>query len=101
MSGKRVAGMVTPSAASVDVPAGSRTRADNRRSQKRGRRKALKIVGIGTATVLVVAGTGAGYLYFHLAGNIKSAPSTRAATRPRRWGSRSRTPSAGPRTTCC
>ena len=73
MSGKRAAGAVRPPAAPEDALAGPFTRAEIRRSQKRGRKRALKVVGISTAAVLVVCGGGAGYLYFHLAGNIKSA----------------------------
>jgi len=73
MSGKRAAGAVPQPAVSADALSGQFTRAEMRRAQKRGRRKALKIVGIGTAAVLVVAGSGVGYLYVHLAGNIKTA----------------------------
>ncbi|QMU74217.1 LCP family protein [Streptacidiphilus sp. P02-A3a] len=45
-----------------------------RKAQKRGHKKVLKIVGLSTAGVLVVGGAGAGYIYYHLAGNIKSDP---------------------------
>jgi LCP family protein required for cell wall assembly len=73
MSGKRAAGAVGRPVQPVDDPAGSASRAELRRSQKRGRRKGLKIVGLITAGILVVVCSGATYLYFHLAGNIKTA----------------------------
>ncbi len=73
MSGKRAAGAVRPPVAPENSLTGQLTRAEIRRSQKRGRKRALKVVGISTAALLVVCGGGAGYLYFHLAGNIKSA----------------------------
>ncbi|MER6060683.1 LCP family protein [Streptomyces sp. NPDC001792] len=42
------------------------------RSGKRRRRKALRVVAWTAAGVVVLAGTGAGYVYFKLNGNIKS-----------------------------
>ena len=73
MSGKRAAGSAVRPAVSVDGSAGPSSRADMRRAQKRGRRKVLKIVSLSAAGILVVAVGGTAYLYFHLAGNIKSA----------------------------
>ncbi len=74
MSGKRAAGSGSALASPVDGDTAPSSRAQLRKAQKRGRKKVLKIVGLSTAGVLVVAGGGAGYLYYHLAGNIKSAP---------------------------
>ena len=73
MSGKRAAGSVVRPAAPVDGPAVPSTRADMRRAKKRGRRKAVKITAFTAAGILVLGCGGVGYLYFHLAGNIKSA----------------------------
>ncbi|MBC3842793.1 hypothetical protein GXW82_29255 [Streptacidiphilus sp. 4-A2] len=72
-------------------------RSAQRRSRQRRRRKGLKIAGFSIAGVLAVATAGAGYLYVHLNGNIKTRPSTPATTRPPRSAWRSRTPSAARR----
>ncbi|MFF7447159.1 MULTISPECIES: LCP family protein [unclassified Streptomyces] len=52
--------------------AGPRRRAKGRRRRTRGKRKGLLIAAWTAAGIVVVGGTGAGYLYFTLNGNIKS-----------------------------
>ncbi|MDQ0959126.1 MULTISPECIES: LCP family protein [unclassified Streptomyces] len=47
-------------------------RGPRHRKQRAGRRKGLLIAAWSAAGVLVLGGTGAGYLYFELNGNIKS-----------------------------
>jgi LCP family protein required for cell wall assembly len=51
---------------------GPRRRAKGRRRKTRGRRKGLLIATWTAAGIVVLGGTGAGYLYFKLNGNIKS-----------------------------
>ncbi|MEU9911321.1 LCP family protein [Streptomyces sp. NPDC051001] len=51
---------------------GPRHRAKGRRRGTRGRRKGLLIATWTAAGIVVLGGTGAGYLYFKLNGNIKS-----------------------------
>ncbi|WP_367320779.1 LCP family protein [Streptomyces sp. HUAS ZL42] len=51
---------------------GPRHRAKGRRRKPRDRRKGLMITAWTAAGVLVLGGTGAGYVYFKLNGNIKS-----------------------------
>ncbi|MFF4274998.1 LCP family protein [Streptomyces sp. NPDC001536] len=51
---------------------GPRHRAKGRRRKTRGKRKGLMIAAWTTAGIVVLGGTGAGYLYFKLNGNIKS-----------------------------
>ena len=55
------------------IPAQRGGRAELRRSRRGGRRRILKIAGLSTAGVVLVAGGGVGYLYMHLAGNIKTS----------------------------
>ncbi|MEV0641891.1 LCP family protein [Streptomyces sp. NPDC050619] len=52
--------------------AGPRHRAKGRRRKPRGRRKGLLIMAWTAAGIVVLGGTGAGYVYFKLNGNIKS-----------------------------
>lgn len=52
--------------------AGPRHRAKGQRRKPRGRRKGLLITAWTAAGIVVLGGTGAGYLYFKLNGNIKS-----------------------------
>jgi LCP family protein required for cell wall assembly len=52
---------------------GGLSRSSQRRSRQQRRRKMMKIIGMSTAGVLVVAGAGMGYVYVHLSGNIKSS----------------------------
>ncbi|MEU6378526.1 LCP family protein [Streptomyces sp. NPDC046909] len=52
--------------------AGPRHRAKGRRRKTRGKRKGLVIAAWTAAGIVVLGGTGAGYLYFKLNGNIKS-----------------------------
>jgi len=73
MSGKRVAGRGGRVSRPEDSPTGTLTRAQMRKAQKRGRKKVVKVLGLSTAGVLVVAGSGLGYAYFHLMGNIKTS----------------------------
>jgi LCP family protein required for cell wall assembly len=51
---------------------GPRRRAKGRRRKTRGQRKGLLIATWTAAGIVVLGGTGAGYLYFKLNGNIKS-----------------------------
>jgi LCP family protein required for cell wall assembly len=51
---------------------GPRHRAKGRRRKTRGKRKGLMIMAWTAAGIVVLGGTGAGYLYFKLNGNIKS-----------------------------
>ncbi|MFF5495479.1 LCP family protein [Streptomyces aquilus] len=51
---------------------GPRHRAKGRRRKTRGGHKGLKIAAWTAAGIVVLGGTGAGYLYFKLNGNIKS-----------------------------
>ncbi|MCX5360739.1 LCP family protein [Streptomyces sp. NBC_00124] len=51
---------------------GPRHRAKGRRRKTRGKRKGLLITAWTAAGIVVLGGTGAGYLYFKLNGNIKS-----------------------------
>ncbi|MFF1296009.1 MULTISPECIES: LCP family protein [unclassified Streptomyces] len=51
---------------------GPRHRAKGRRRRTRGQRKGLLIATWTAAGIVVLGGTGAGYLYFKLNGNIKS-----------------------------
>ncbi|KKD03776.1 LCP family protein [Streptomyces sp. WM6386] len=51
---------------------GPRRRAKGRRRRTRGKRKGLLIAAWTAAGIVVLGGTGAGYLYFKLNGNIKS-----------------------------
>ncbi|WP_128434675.1 LCP family protein [Streptomyces cyaneus] len=51
---------------------GPRHRAKGRRRKPRDKRKGLLIAAWTTAGIVVLGGTGAGYLYFKLNGNIKS-----------------------------
>ncbi|MCX4764990.1 LCP family protein [Streptomyces sp. NBC_01275] len=51
---------------------GPRRRGKGRRRKQRGRRKGLLIMAWTAAGIVVLGGTGAGYLYFKLNGNIKS-----------------------------
>jgi LCP family protein required for cell wall assembly len=51
---------------------GSRHRAKGRRRKPREKRKGLKIMAWTAAGIVVLGGTGAGYLYFKLNGNLKS-----------------------------
>ncbi|NUT27091.1 MAG: LCP family protein [Streptomyces sp.] len=52
--------------------AGPRNRAKGRRRKPRDKRKGLMIMAWTAAGIVVLGGTGAGYLYFKLNGNIKS-----------------------------
>ncbi|MCF1593907.1 LCP family protein [Streptomyces muensis] len=52
--------------------AGPRHRAKGRRRKPRDRRKGLLIAAWTAAGIVILGGTGAGYLYFKLNGNIKS-----------------------------
>ncbi|MFF8974641.1 LCP family protein [Streptomyces sp. NPDC014995] len=52
--------------------AGTRHRAKGRRRKPRGRNKGLLIAAWTAAGIVVLGGTGAGYVYFKLNGNIKS-----------------------------
>ena len=84
MGGRRAAGKGTPANAPLtEGPSGpsgpsgpnrATGRSGRRQRKQRRRRKTLKILGLSTAGVVVVAGSGLGYLYFHLLGNIKTAP---------------------------
>ncbi|PAZ16978.1 transcriptional regulator [Streptomyces sp. SA15] len=51
---------------------GPRHRAKGRRRKPRGKRKGVLIMAWTAAGIVVLGGTGAGYLYFKLNGNIKS-----------------------------
>jgi LCP family protein required for cell wall assembly len=51
---------------------GPRHRAKGRRRKTRGKRKGMMIMAWTAAGIVVLGGTGAGYLYFKLNGNIKS-----------------------------
>ncbi|MER5216331.1 LCP family protein [Streptomyces sp. NPDC002838] len=51
---------------------GPRRRAKGRRRKPRGKRKGVLIMAWTAAGIVVLGGTGAGYLYFKLNGNIKS-----------------------------
>ncbi|MFJ3666404.1 LCP family protein [Streptomyces sp. NPDC090106] len=51
---------------------GPRHRAKGRRRRNRGDRRGMKIMAWTAAGIVVLGGTGAGYLYFKLNGNIKS-----------------------------
>ncbi|MFC8246669.1 LCP family protein [Streptomyces chartreusis] len=51
---------------------GSRNRAKGRRRKPREKRKGLRIMAWTAAGIVVLGGTGAGYLYFKLNGNLKS-----------------------------
>ena len=60
-----------------DIPgetgtAGPRHRAKGRRRKPRDRRKGLLIMAWTAAGIVVLGGTGAGYLFFKLNGNLKS-----------------------------
>ena len=81
MGGRRAAGRGTPANAPLtEGPSGpsgpnrATGRSGRRQQKQRRRRRTLKILGLSTAGVVVVAGSGLGYLYFHLLGNIKTAP---------------------------
>ncbi|SDN66292.1 transcriptional attenuator, LytR family [Streptomyces sp. cf386] len=52
--------------------AGPRHRAKGRRRKPRDKRKGLMVMAWTAAGIVVLGGTGAGYLYFKLNGNIKS-----------------------------
>ncbi|MEY9994269.1 LCP family protein required for cell wall assembly [Streptomyces sp. V4I8] len=52
--------------------AGTRHRAKGRRRKPRDKRKGLLIMAWTAAGIVVLGGTGAGYLYFKLNGNLKS-----------------------------
>ncbi|MFE9770896.1 LCP family protein [Streptomyces sp. NPDC005931] len=55
------------------APAGPRRRADGRRRKPReGRHKGMRALAWTAAGIVVLGGTGAGFLYFKLNGNIKS-----------------------------
>ncbi len=73
MSGKRAAGKSGMTAEPADSPVGEMGRSLQRKSRQRRRRRMLRIVGISTAGVMVVAGSGVAYAYFHLLGNIKTS----------------------------
>lgn len=51
---------------------GPRNRAKGRRRKPREKRKGLRIMAWTAAGIVVLGGTGAGYLYFKLNGNLKS-----------------------------
>ena len=73
MSGKRAAGKSGMTAGPADSPVGEMSRSLQRQTRQRRRRRTLRIVGISTAGVMVVAGSGVAYAYFHLLGNIKTS----------------------------
>ncbi|WP_309062198.1 LCP family protein [Streptomyces sp.] len=52
--------------------AGPRHRAEGRRRRRRDRRTGLRVMAWTAAGIVVLGGTGAGYLYFKLNGNIDS-----------------------------
>ncbi|MFF3333741.1 LCP family protein [Streptomyces sp. NPDC002888] len=62
----------TPDPAIPGGGTGPRHRAKGHRRKPRGRRKGLMIMAWTAAGIVVLGGTGAGYLYFKLNGNIKS-----------------------------
>ena len=73
MSGKRAATRADRSAGPLGSPVdGGSGRSEQRRIRQGRRRKTVKIAALSTAGVVVLAGSGVGYLYFHLAGNIKT-----------------------------
>ncbi|MFJ7074749.1 LCP family protein [Streptomyces sp. NPDC098781] len=53
-------------------PNGPRNRAKGRRRKPREKRKGLRIMAWTAAGIVVLGGTGAGYLFFKLNGNLKS-----------------------------
>ncbi|GAA2318428.1 LCP family protein [Streptomyces kunmingensis] len=55
-----------------DSKPGRRRAKGRRRKPRSGRGKALRVVAWSAAGVVVLGGTGVGYVYFHLNGNIKS-----------------------------
>ncbi|MES5817040.1 LCP family protein [Streptomyces sp. RG80] len=61
-----------PGIAEESDTTGPRHRAKGRRRKTRGKRKGLMITAWTAAGIVVLGGTGAGYLYFKLNGNIKS-----------------------------